>query len=311
MHGRPWRLAFFFSAVYMAVCSVYVWQSDALLGRLSITRERLTEIAQIKGILFVFLTSILLFAGIGLLLRQILRREEAMQRQKEAMLHAEERATAALFATSVAHDMNNILSVCLAEVDALGETATAAQRDSMKNLGAACGNLVGLARRLMNIGQTAVSSPVDDIDLERECRDILALAKTHRHCRGCTLSIDAEGDLQIRANVLQLRQAILNLFLNAAEAMQGSGKIVLRLRRENGIVSIEMHDSGPGIPVEAREKIFSAFYSTKAGGMGLGLLSVKTCSDTHQGTVCVGDSPLGGAMFRMTLPVRGPVASTG
>jgi signal transduction histidine kinase len=65
-----------------------------------------------------------------------------------------------------------------------------------------------------------------------------------------------------------------------------------------------VHDSGTGVPRDERKKIFSALYTTKSSGTGLGLLSVKACAKIHEGFVEVDDSPLGGACFRLCLPVR-------
>ena len=96
---------------------------------------------------------------------------------------------------------------------------------------------------------------------------------------------------------------ILNLVLNAADATKGAGKIDLRIRRKDRQVILELHDNGPGVPDQAREAIFDPFYSSKTNGLGLGLLSVRACAEAHGGSVEVKPSDLGGACFRITLPL--------
>jgi signal transduction histidine kinase len=78
------------------------------------------------------------------------------------------------------------------------------------------------------------------------------------------------------------------------------------IARAEQSVLIEIHDSGPGIEPDMRERIFEAFNTTKTSGFGLGLTSVKIYADIHKGKVEVGESNLGGACFRITLPVHCP-----
>jgi len=66
---------------------------------------------------------------------------------------------------------------------------------------------------------------------------------------------------------------------------------------------VEVHDDGPGVPLAQRSKIFAPFHTTKEVGSGLGLVSVKVCAEQHGGRVVVSESDLGGACFRVTLPI--------
>jgi two-component system sensor histidine kinase HydH len=76
----------------------------------------------------------------------------------------------------------------------------------------------------------------------------------------------------------------------------------VRLAIDAESACIEVHDNGPGIPDDAKEAIFEAFYTSKPDGLGLGLVSVKVCADAHHGSVEVFRSDLGGAAFRVRLP---------
>jgi two-component system CitB family sensor kinase len=77
----------------------------------------------------------------------------------------------------------------------------------------------------------------------------------------------------------------------------------VRVRTEAGRAVIEVHDNGPGVPVERRADLFTSLATTKPDGNGLGLFSVKACANGLGGQVEVGDSPLGGALFRIRLPL--------
>jgi two-component system sensor histidine kinase HydH len=101
----------------------------------------------------------------------------------------------------------------------------------------------------------------------------------------------------------QVRQALLNLLLNALEAMGGSGRLVVGTSVVGSQVQLTVEDSGPGIPVELQEKIFNPFFTTKPTGTGLGLALVHRIATAHEGRVTVHDSALGGARFVMSFPV--------
>jgi len=96
----------------------------------------------------------------------------------------------------------------------------------------------------------------------------------------------------------------LNLILTAAVAAGEGGRVEVRLRREHGDAVLEVHDNGSGVPEESREKIFEPFYTTKPEGTGLGLLAARMGAEEHGGSIVVGDSDLGGAAFRVRLPLK-------
>ncbi len=113
---------------------------------------------------------------------------------------------------------------------------------------------------------------------------------------------------QVDADDVLLRQAFSNLLRNAVEACQGAG-VVPDIRVEGtldpsqGVARITVHDNGPGIPMDSREKIFRPFFTTKKTGTGLGLALVQKIIVTHNGRVLATTSPGGGACFHVTLPI--------
>jgi signal transduction histidine kinase len=120
---------------------------------------------------------------------------------------------------------------------------------------------------------------------------------------GVRVVVDVPESVAVRADVGQLRRALLNLARNAAAAMQGrAGEIVLAARTEGERVRLEVRDAGPGVPADLRDKIFTPFFTTREKGTGLGLAFVREIVRDHGGDVSVGDAPGGGAAFRIDLP---------
>jgi two-component system sensor histidine kinase PilS (NtrC family) len=100
-------------------------------------------------------------------------------------------------------------------------------------------------------------------------------------------------------DVGQLRQALLNLLINAAEALNGVGTI--RIRATTDPVSIQVEDSGPGLQPEVQKQLFNPFFTTKENGTGLGLATVHAIVSAHGGKIEVGKSSLGGAAFTLSF----------
>ncbi len=119
------------------------------------------------------------------------------------------------------------------------------------------------------------------------------------------VQVDA-GLPEVNADGEMLRQAFLNLCVNAIQAMQpGGGRLEVRLRRDGDAVAVEFRDTGPGIDPEAQRHVFEPFFTTKAAGTGLGLAIVRQAAETHGGTVEVESRPGAGALFRVRLPGAG------
>lgn len=118
-----------------------------------------------------------------------------------------------------------------------------------------------------------------------------------------------DGLPPVPVDARQLRQALLNVVLNALQAMPGGGTLTVRARREGRLVCLELADTGPGVPPHLRQRIFEPFFTTRATGTGLGLAVVRRVAADHRGTVSVENGPGGGAVFSLRLPLDdGPVA---
>jgi signal transduction histidine kinase len=124
---------------------------------------------------------------------------------------------------------------------------------------------------------------------------------------GPTAKIVGPGELQVLADRAQLRRALINLVRNAfVAAGSAPGAQVVLAAQVHGerprLVSIEVRDSGAGVPPPLREKIFEPFFTTREKGTGLGLAFVREIVRDHGGDIAVDQAPEGGARFTFDLP---------
>lgn len=102
----------------------------------------------------------------------------------------------------------------------------------------------------------------------------------------------------------EIGQVILNLLLNAVDAAGSGGTVVLTTAAEGDRVEFRVRDSGPGVPPEARDRIFNPFFTTKKHGVGLGLAISHKIATRHDGSLSFHSPPGGGATFTLRLPVH-------
>ena len=305
---RPLPLSLGLSVAYVGLSSTYILVSGSIAAALSENVQRLEQIELWKGLIFSLTTGVLFFLFSWIVLRRIAAQELRVSQQRAALLESERRAMVGLFASSIAHDIANILVVARGSLGFLEESSPEGvqQLDALSRLRRSLEELRVLTRRMVTIENVRIPDESADIELDALVREVVALARSHMDVRGCTLRVPVNDPVVLHGNRSMLGMMLLNLILNAADATRGRGRIDVYLRRTDDAAVIEVHDDGPGVPAELREKVFTAFFSSKAHGTGLGLLSVKVTVDAHNGTVEVGDSELGGACFRVVLPRGAP-----
>jgi signal transduction histidine kinase len=134
-----------------------------------------------------------------------------------------------------------------------------------------------------------------------------AVAALQRDPTASGLDVTVEGaDVTLTADPTLLRAALLNLLLNAAQAMDGHGRIVLTIARHGDRCTVEVRDTGPGVPVELHDRVFEPFFTTKARGGGLGLSIARRTAELHGGKLTLAGPPGGGAIFTLGLPCPPP-----
>lgn len=302
----PFRVALALALIYLAVCAIYIVVSDQLVARWATASEHYQSLQTIKGLLFVALTSALIFVLTLLLLRRIARDQRQLLNQQQALVASERRAAAGLLANAVAHDMNNVLTVGMANVELLRSHATldAAGSDMLRDIGLSFERMHDLTRRMSRTGQHRSEAVKPDADLADLVRREIRFMQRHQSAQHCQVAYAGPDHQRMPLHDAAIRELLENLLLNAAEATQGRGRIDVRILPGPEEVVLEVHDNGPGIPKDRRLQVFEPLFTTKPNGMGLGLLSVKAAVKKHMGRVDVTDSPLGGACFRVVLPVN-------
>jgi signal transduction histidine kinase len=120
--------------------------------------------------------------------------------------------------------------------------------------------------------------------------------------QGIQARIDCPHELIATADAEMLRRAILNLLLNALDALPSGGELVITACRTAAGLEIEVADSGPGVPPPLITRLFEPFFTTKGAGTGLGLAIVERIAAVHGGRATVANCPEGGAAFTLVIP---------
>ncbi len=149
--------------------------------------------------------------------------------------------------------------------------------------------------RSPNLQQVNLRQAIDDV-----CESLAAELSAH----AIETITDIPGQLCITADAHMLRSAILNLMLNALDAMPQGGRLVVTSYRGPNCVELEVADSGPGLSDEARRRAGEPFFTTKRNAPGLGLATVYRIVEFHGGNVVAMNCPEGGAAFTLRFPLR-------
>jgi signal transduction histidine kinase len=120
----------------------------------------------------------------------------------------------------------------------------------------------------------------------------------------------APRPLLCRVDPGTLKQVLLNLFINAQQAMDNGGELMIRTAERGGSAVVQVNDTGQGIPPERLPTIFRPYYSSRSGGTGLGLATAKKIVEAHQGKISVHSEPTKGTSFTIELPLAAPDAGT-
>jgi signal transduction histidine kinase len=240
------------------------------------------------------------------------RLSEALEQLCEAqaqLVQNERVAAAATLATSVAHDIRNIITPLAVELGMLsGEDGSALQaaRDQVHRLAV-------LTQRLLSIARPAQVAR-DHVCLVEMLRRLEPLLRTQAELENCSIAWRLETrQADIVADDSQIEQVILNLVMNGIQAMapQG-GELEISLEHNGSVVRLSVQDHGIGVAPDNHEAVFRPFYTTKRSGTGLGLYSSRRIAVEHGGSLELENSSAGrkdewpGATFTLTLPAAGP-----
>jgi signal transduction histidine kinase len=239
-------------------------------------------------------------------------------RALEERLRVAERTTAmGRFASALAHEIRNPLNSISLAIDHLrnrlapgDEPRTSEFQALMATLKSEVTRLNRLVGDFLSSGQPARLDP-RPCDVGAVVRETATLVEHKARDQGIALEVDVAGGLPLTAADPELlKTCLLNLVLNAFEAMPGGGRLSLAARLERGedaaAIALVVSDTGVGMPRESAASAFEPYFSTKEAGVGLGLSLVRRIVEGHGGRIALDSTPGQGTTVRVFLPVRAP-----
>jgi signal transduction histidine kinase/streptogramin lyase len=242
------------------------------------------------------------------------RAEAAAARATRDLAHVSRVAIAGELATSIAHELNQPLAAIMSDAQRARHLAGCGDPELAPTLETILDQADRAARVIHSLRnfvrrQTTEVAPVD---MEALVTATLGLLEAELRERGVRVvhQEDRRGRHPVRGDRIQLQQVLVNILLNAADAIQeGMGDrriIVIRMEDAEKSVHLSIVDSGPGIPPGRLSEIFDPFHTTKPGGLGLGLSLSRSIVEAHGGRIWAESPPGGGAVFHVVLPVEAP-----
>jgi PAS domain S-box-containing protein len=250
------------------------------------------------------------------------KRAEAEARESErryretlaGLAHANRLNAMGQLTASIAHEVNQPIAAAVLNAEA-ALNWLGAQPSNLDKVREALRLIVADATRAGNVvaGIRALIQKVPArrsfLDINEAIREVITLTRGEAVKAGVSVQTDfADGLPLIYGDRVQLQQVILNLIINAIEAMSGVAEIPRALlistaQAEHGIL-VAMRDSGPGLDPASLEHLFNAFYTTKSGGMGMGLAICRSIIEAHEGQLHASANEPRGAVFQFTLPLQ-------
>ena len=208
-------------------------------------------------------------------------------------------------ATHVAHEVRNCLVPMTLYVSMLRRGISSGDRnfEIVRKIEAGFAALEATVSDLLQF--TADRAPVwRTVDLRELTMEVVEGLAPQFESQGIDLELDIPFGLRATADRDMLRRAILNLILNAVDAMPEGGDLVVTGCRARGVCELEVADSGSGLDESIRRRLFEPFFTTKSGGTGLGLAIVQRIIEAHGGSILAANCPEGGAAFTLRIPER-------
>jgi PAS domain S-box-containing protein len=232
-----------------------------------------------------------------------------------ALSHANRVATTGLLSASIAHEINQPIGATVTNAQA-ALRFLAAQPPDIEEVRQALGRIVRDSNRaaevIRRIRALVKKAPPrkDGLEINEAIREVIALARDEAAKSGVSVQPELTEALPlVQGDRVQLQQVVLNLMINAFEAMSGTdkGRRELRIstaRTNSHEVLVAVRDTGPGLDPLSLEHIFEAFNTTKPGGLGMGLSICRSIIEAHGGRLWARANLPRGASFQFTLPVR-------
>lgn len=241
--------------------------------------------------------------------RGVLQDITELHSTQEALIQSQRLEALATMIGAITHDFGNLVASMNGAAECLALSPLAEpQRRHVDTLIRNGERAMAFTRELMRLARKEEAPERQRVDLNALIHEAVALLH-HALPRGIALTFEGAPDLPLAWGIpSQLHQVLMNLGINARDAMGDQGRLMIRTATKvdpaTGArqILLEVSDTGPGIPPESRARIFEAFFTTKATGTGLGLATVQAIVRQHDGHLDVDCPPGQGTCFRILLP---------
>ena len=231
-----------------------------------------------------------------------------LQKTQRELLDAERLATIGRMASSISHDLRHSLAAVMANAEFLCESnLTPGQREDLyAEIRIAVNQMTELIESLLEFSRTRESLRPTYGDVRSAVDRAVQGVKAHPEFQRIRIRISGEGSSEGWFDFKKVERALLNLLLNACEAVPAeSGRIDIGLRRKGETLEIRIEDNGPGIADAVRDRLFEPFVSHgKENGTGMGLTVVQKILQDHGGDVAVEQTSVSGTTFRISIPLN-------
>lgn len=294
--AAPFFTALKIAGLYIVIAGTYIIASGLIVNSLVLDTQTMALVEKIKGMGFVAFT--------GILLLMLLYRHEKMRNRLERhILKNDRREVMALCNATVAHDINNFLMGLMGLVEEIKDKE---QEDG--SFSTIRQEIEGSIEKITQLSRSFAHSEREKdsfstMDLSKQVKNTLSLLRKHSDVQKCHVTTDKTSSVSLNANVVRFEHMLMNLIINAAQATGKGGQIEISSREEDSTMILEVHDNGPGIPMDKATKIFRTGYTDKTNGSGLGMLSVRAFAASCNGKVSIGQSHLSGAVVGIHIPV--------
>jgi len=209
----------------------------------------------------------------------------AVEERERELVRSERLAAVGKIAASVAHEVRNPLSGIRMNLQLLQQhLASSGQGDESLNIAVAeLERLDAIVQEMLILGKKA-DPQFTTVDLRAIAEDVLHLLDRRLQHAGVVPTLEGSATL-VRADPAQIKQVVLNLIINATDAMPQGGRLVVRTISTDGISRIEIDDTGSGVNLKHGQDPFAWFSTTKTAGSGIGLAVCKQIIDTHGGRI--------------------------
>jgi len=247
------------------------------------------------------------------------RAQEALQEARAELEHVTRVTTVGALTAAIAHEINQPIAATVTNAGA-SLRWLAAQPPNLREVRQALGRIIkdgSRAGEVINRVRALVKKVPprrERLDINQVVVEVISLIRGELQRNRVELHTHLAGDLpEVPGDRVQLQQIILNLILNAVEAMSGLAdrprELAVRSGASDSDVSVEVRDSGSGLDAESIDRLFDSFYTTKPNGMGMGLAISRSIVEAHGGRLWATPNEPHGAVFRFTLPTGGSEVS--